>query len=68
MDIRLKYEEFETESGQTMFIEKYQEKYSNVPYWRYGTVYTDKEGRRWATTYSAYLLSKPNKKRLIETY
>lgn len=42
-----------------MFIEQYADKPDFVKFWRYGT-----EGRIWKNC----LLSKPNKKRLIENY
>lgn len=59
MTIVYKREEFEAGSGEDMWIEQYAEKPHFNKFWRYGS-----SGRVW----SDMLLSKPNKKRLIETY
>lgn len=72
MTTTLKYEEFETSSGQTMFIEKYQDK-GKPAFWRYGLV-VKMNGLRYTVLYGNYarwgigLSYKPNKKRLIEMY
>lgn len=57
------YEEFETNSGQTMFIEQYGEKPLFVKFWRYGVV-----SERYTHVYSDMLYNKPRKKVLIEKY
>lgn len=59
MTITHKYEEFTSESGLKMFIEQYSEKTNFVKFWRYGV-----NGIIWKDC----LLSKPNKKKLIENY
>lgn len=62
MTITRKHEEFTTSSGQAMFLEQYHEKEWNgdVWLWRYGT----QSGYIWGD----YLLTKPNKKRIIARY
>jgi hypothetical protein len=60
-----KYEEFQAHSGLTLFIEQYAEKPNWVKYWMYGSVDTK---TRQAVVWSKGLLSRPNKKRLIENY
>lgn len=62
-----KYEEFKSNAGQTLFIEQYAEKPHFTKFWRYGVVLDDGI-ERFCHVYSKMLLSKPNKKRLIETY
>lgn len=59
MTIVYKYEEFEAGSGLKLYIEEYAEAPRFVRFWRYGPV-----GGVW----SDMLLTKPRKKRLIETY
>lgn len=59
MTIIYKSESFKSNAGLNMFIEQYADKPDFVKYWRYGA-----EGRTW----SKDLLSRPNKKRLIENY
>lgn len=56
-------EVFTTTSGEKMFITQYAEKPHFVKLWMYGFVYN---GYRKAV--SNGLLSKPNKKRLIQKY
>lgn len=58
MTTTLKYEEFETNGGVTVYIEKYQDK-GKPAFWRYGPI-----GGVW----SDMLMTKPNKKRIIEMY
>lgn len=62
MTIVFKHEEFVTDSGQRMFIEQYAEKPHFVKFWRYGTA------GRYGRIHNDMLLSKPRKKRLIESY
>ena len=59
MTVVYKREEFETNGGLKMFIEEYADKPHFVKFWRYGPV-----GGVW----SDMLMTKPSKKRLIETY
>lgn len=59
MTVVYKREEFETNGGLKMVIEEYADKPNFVRFWRYGTV---------DHVWSDMLLSKPRKKRLIETY
>lgn len=67
MTTTLKYEEFETNSGLTVYIEKYQDK-GKPAFWRYGSVTILKNGTRVTTRWGTGLLSKPNKKRIITNY
>lgn len=59
MTVVFQREEFEAGSGTMLYIEQYAEKPHFVKFWRYGPV-----GGVW----SDMLLTKPSKKRLIETY
>lgn len=59
MTVVYKHEEFEAGSGTKLYIEQYGEKPHFIKFWRYGPV-----GGVW----SDMLLTKPSKKRLIETY
>ena len=59
MTIVYKREEFETCSGTMLYIEQYAEKPHFVKFWRYGPI-----GGVW----SDMLITKPSKKRLIQTY
>lgn len=59
MTIGYKIETFKSNSGLNMFIEQYAEKPNFAKFWRYGA-----EG----SIGKDYLLSRPNKKRLIENY
>lgn len=58
MTIVYKREEFEAGSGLMLYIEQYAEKPHFVKFWRYGPI-----GGVW----SDMLMTKPRKKRLIET-
>lgn len=62
-----KYEEFRTNSGELYFIEQYADAPSFAKFWRYGRV-IETQGRRFTYVDSDYLLSKPNKRRLILNY
>lgn len=57
--------EFTAQSGARMFIEKYLEKDDcvKIEFWRYGIIYADRR-----CVLSSMLMSRPNKKRLIEMY
>lgn len=62
MTIVFKHEEFVTDSGQRMFIEQYADKPHFVKLWRYGAA------GFYGRVFSSGLLTKPRKKRLIESY
>lgn len=59
MTIVYKREVFEAGSGTMLYIEQYAEKPHFVKFWRYGPV---------GGVLSDMLMTKPSKKRLIETY
>jgi hypothetical protein len=66
--ITYKEEFFKTASGQEMYIEQYSDKPFKRRFWRYGFTFTN-HGSTWKSLpISDMLFSKPNKKRLIETY
>lgn len=55
----LSHKEYQGLDGRTWFVEKYQEKFENCPFWRYGTIVNGKAYLR-----SDHLWSKPNLKKL----
>jgi hypothetical protein len=63
----LKYEEFVSNSGLMLFIEQYADKPHFAPLWRYGSKF-EYNGKTYSQIYGRDLMSKPNKKRLIERY
>lgn len=67
MTTTLKYEEFETNSGVTVYIEKYQDK-GKPAFWRYGSKTMMRNGVCITTKWGDMLLNKPNRKRIIERY
>lgn len=67
MTIGLKYEEFVTNSGLLCFIEQYADKPHFAPLWRYGCKYKY-NGTTYCQIYGKDLLTKPNKKRIINNY
>lgn len=56
----LYYKEYEGLDGQTWFVEKYQDKYCRVPFWRYG--YLNEKGIGIIKSHT--LWTRPNLKRM----
>ena len=56
----LYYKEYEGLDGMTWFVEKYQDKYQMIPWWRYG--YINKKGVGIIKSHT--LWTKPNLKKL----
>ena len=67
MTIVYHYEAFVTNAGQTAFIERYADSPHFTKFWRYGVIHDDGI-ERFAQVYKEMLLSRPNKKRLIQTF
>lgn len=63
----VKYEEFVSNAGTVLFIEKYIDKDRQREFYRYGDILTW-NGLKYHRTLNDYLTSKPNKKRLTERY
>lgn len=59
MTIVLTHKEYKGLDGRTWFVEKYQEKFCEQPFWRYGTIVNGKAYLR-----SDQLWSRPNLKKL----